>query len=187
MPGLPTEEEAQRPAVIYLYRYGRPEAIAVERSSVDSSGRALLDALLAPLTPAEKSLRFTTSIPEGTDGAQLRGVRGHGERRPLAGVRARPVREAIYQLVYTLTSRPALRQVDISVDGVPFDLGGGLTGPITRDLADVLVRCAGDPTTPLDGEPCDLAAAPDRAGPAAVLPRVPAATRPSSRPTSRCA
>lgn len=159
VPELPATDEAARPPVIYLFRYGRPEAVAVEQSAEDSSGRSLLDALLAPLTPAQRSLRYTTSIPEGTT------VRSYIESEDTATVDLSPEfagadANAVYQLVYTLTTRPGLRQVAISVDGVPFDLGGGLTGPVTRDLADVLVRAPATPTTVLEGEPCDLTTAP---------------------------
>ncbi len=93
--------------------------------------------------------------------------------------------KAVSQLVYTLTSRPGLRQVSISVDGVPFDLGGGLTGPITRDLADVLVRGPATPTMTLEGAPCDPTTA--TPGEPAVRPRATRATRRRSPSTSRCA
>ena len=135
----------------------------------DSSGPGAAGRAARAADARRASLRYTTSIPEGTTVPQLRGVRGHGERRPLARSSPRPTAKAVYQIVYTLTSRPASAPGRDQRRRRPVRPRRRARRARSRATSRTC-SCArpATPTMTLEGAPCD----PDHGDPAASLPFV---------------
>ena len=163
-------EEPRASADVYLVRYGQPEAVAIPIDPPTTEPEeAALAALLAGPTPAELSLRYTSAVPPETVLLDFAIQEGTAYVN-LSDAFVNPPRMAVYQLIYTLTPpQGEVRQVQISVDGAPLDLGAGATGPLTRSFADALVGGAETSTEQLTGPPCDATTVPEEEGAGFVL------------------
>ncbi|MFM7693466.1 MAG: GerMN domain-containing protein [Actinomycetota bacterium] len=137
-------------AIVYFLRYDEP--VPTRRSvpvgeTVAESGLA---ALLAGPSAAERSLRYSSAIPDGT---RLVAYAQEG-RTAIVDLSALPDPQAdggqeallaLYQVVYTVTAGGGIDAVKVRVDGRPYGLGS-LTGdtdalepPLTRaDLSFVV-------------------------------------------------
>ncbi len=137
-------------AVVYFLRFDEP---APTRRSVpvgETISESGLAALLAGPTAAERSLRYSTAIPDDT---RLIAYAQEG-RTAIVDLSALPDPQAdegteallaLYQVVYTVTAGGVIDAVKVRVDGRPYGLGtltGGsdaLEPPLTRaDLSFVV-------------------------------------------------
>lgn len=162
-------------AIVYFLRYDEP---APTRRSVpvgETVAESGLAALLAGPSAAERSLRYSTAIPDDT---RLLAYAQEG-RTAIVDLSALPDAQtdggteallALYQVVYTVTAGGVIDAVRVRVDGRPYGLGT-LTGdsdalepPLTRaDLSFVVgaeaqigstgCAVAKDDAEPYAGEP----------------------------------